>query len=107
MPKFMLRAKYSLDGMKLLKEQLASGREKAFAAAAKKLGGKLDLLIYALGEDDVFGIVDMPDAGKAASLALSVLGSGAFATGSTTALLTVAEMDEVIKGTIAYSPPKH
>ena len=54
MPKFMIKATYTAEGIKGLKKDMASGREKAVAAACEAMGGKLDALYYALGDDNVF-----------------------------------------------------
>ena len=104
MPKFMIKASYTAEGMKGLQKDKASGREKSIAHACEALGGKLDHLFYALGDDDVFVIVDLPSHIEAASLGTSVGASGK-ATTCTVSLLTVAEADKALSRDAKYKPP--
>jgi hypothetical protein len=46
MPKFLIKASYTVEGLKGLKKDKASGREKAIAAAMEAAGGKLEGLWY-------------------------------------------------------------
>lgn len=104
MPKFMIAARYNTAGIEGLKKDKASGREKAIAAACTAAGGRLEALYYALGDDDVFAIVDLPSQVHAAALGLAVGASGLL-TARTVALLTVAEMDQALGETTSYRPP--
>jgi uncharacterized protein with GYD domain len=104
MPKFMIKAIYTAEGIKGLKKDTASGREKAIAAACEAMGGKLDALYYALGNDNVFAIVDLPSHVHAASLGSAAAASGWVET-RTVSLLTVAEMDKALGQEVKYRPP--
>ncbi|MCC6719506.1 MAG: GYD domain-containing protein [Acetobacteraceae bacterium] len=104
MPKFLIRGSYTPEGMKGLLKDKASGREREVAAACEAMGGKLDSLHYALGDDDVFVLVDMPSHVQMASLAVAVGTSGLVAT-RTVPLLTVAEMDRALGEPPKYRPP--
>ncbi len=104
MPKFMIKGSYSPEGMKGLQKDKASGRKKAVAAACEAMGGKLDGVWYALGDDDVFVVVDMPSHVEMAALAVAVGATGLVST-RTVPLLTVAEMDKAIGDKAAYRPP--
>jgi hypothetical protein len=44
MPKYLIKANYTAEGMKGLQKDKASGREKAVATACKAVGGKLDAI---------------------------------------------------------------
>jgi uncharacterized protein with GYD domain len=71
------------------------------------LGGHLESVYYAFGEDDVVVIAEMPDNVSAAAIALAVGASGAFKTFKTTPLMTVEEGIEAMRkasGT-GYRPP--
>ena len=72
MPKYLLTASYTAAGSKALAGDSATGRKAAIARAAKSLGGKLESFYYALGETDVFLIIDLPDNGAAARLSLTI-----------------------------------
>jgi uncharacterized protein with GYD domain len=104
MPKFMIRATYTAEGLKGLRKDKASGREKAIAAACEAAGGRLDAVYYALGDDDIFAIVDLPSHVHVASLATLAGASGMVET-RTVPLLTVAEMDRALGEDVSYRPP--
>ena len=104
MPKFLIKGNYTAAGLKGLQKDKASGREKSIAAACKALGGKLDALYYALGDDDVFAVVDVPSHVHMSSLCVAVGASGMVST-RTVPLLTVAEMDKALGEGTKYRPP--
>jgi len=104
MPKFLIKGSYTAEGLKGLKKDKASGREKAITAACKALGGKVDAVYYALGDDDVFVVVDMPSHVQVSSLCVAVGASGMVST-RTVPLLTVAEMDKALGEGTKYRPP--
>ena len=104
MPKFMIKATYTAEGLKGLRKDKASGREKAIAAACEALGGKLDALYYALGDDDVFTVVDLPSHIHVASLS-TLVGASGMVEVRTAPLLTVAEMDKALGEDMSYRPP--
>ena len=104
MPKFLVEANYTAEGIKGLVKDKASGRKAALTQAVKKLGGKLDAMYFCLGENDVIVIADVPDHITAAALGLVASASGLVRT-KTTALLTVAEADEALSKTVSYRAP--
>ncbi|HME25850.1 MAG TPA: GYD domain-containing protein [Acetobacteraceae bacterium] len=105
MPKFLIKGSYNAEGMKGLKKDKASGREKALAAACNTVGGKLDGLWYCFGDHDVYGLVDVPSNVHAAAICTNIGASGMFSAVSTTALLTVAEMDQALSEQVTYRAP--
>ena len=98
MPKFMIKAIYTAEGIKGLKKDTASGREKAIAAACEAMGGKLDALYYALGDDYVFAIVDLPS--HVPRSVARFCGRGKRMGGD-----AVAEMDKALGEEVKYRPP--
>ena len=104
MPKFLIEASYTTEGLKGLKKDKASGRQAAVAEAAKSLGGNLESMHFALGADDVIVVLDLPDASTAAAFSTAVSASGLVRT-RTTALLTVAEMDQALAKSPGYRGP--
>jgi uncharacterized protein with GYD domain len=104
MPKFLIKAHYTAAGLQGLQKDKASGRQAAVAAACESVGGKLDAIYYALGEDDAFVIVDLPSHVHAAKLAIAVGASGMIDS-TTIPLLTVAEADEALGGGVKFRPP--
>jgi uncharacterized protein with GYD domain len=104
MPKYMISASYTAEGLKGLQKDKASGRRRAVTAAVEAVGGKLDAIYYALGEDDVFVIVDLPDSATAAAIGVAVSATGMVRT-RTTALLTVQQLDRALEKSVSYRPP--
>jgi uncharacterized protein with GYD domain len=104
MPKYLVEASYSADGLKGLQKDKAAGRKAAVAKAVEGLGGKLEAFYYALGEHDVISIVDLPNAVSATALALGASATGLVRT-KTTALLTVEETDQALGKKIDFSAP--
>lgn len=97
MPKYLLQASYTVEGLKGLKKAKASSRRAAVAKLVKAVGGKLEVLYYVLGEDDILAIVDMPDQASAAAMSLAVSATGVCSRIRTTALLDLHEMDQALK----------
>jgi uncharacterized protein with GYD domain len=104
MPKYLICASYSAEGLKGLQKDKASGRRRAIIAAVESVGGKLECAYMALGEDDVYAIVDLPDSATAAALGVTVSATGLVRT-RTTALLTVEEVDRALEKSVSYRPP--
>jgi uncharacterized protein with GYD domain len=104
MPKFLVKATYTAEGLKGLQKDKASGREKAVAAACAAVGGKLDASYYALGDDDAFFVVDVPSHLQVAAFRVAV-GATGMANTRTVPLLTVAEMDQALGAGLSYQPP--
>ena len=104
MPKYLITASYTAEGLRGLQKDKASGRVRAATAAIEAAGGKVECFYYALGEDDVVGIVDYPDNVSAASLSLAVSASGLVRT-RTTALMTPEEVDRALEKNLNYRAP--
>jgi uncharacterized protein with GYD domain len=109
MPKYLIEASYSHEGLKGLVKDGGSGRRAAIEAASKALGGRLESMYFAFGTSDVYFIVDAPDNVTVAAFALAVGATGAAAHYKTTVLLTPDEMDQAAKKSSAstYRPPGH
>ena len=104
MPKYLLEANYTLQGVSGLLEKGGSARKSAAQAAIKSAGGKMDSFYFAFGGTDVFIVMDMPDNQAAAAVALTVSAAGGV-TAKTTVLLTPEDIDEASSRTVKYSPP--
>jgi uncharacterized protein with GYD domain len=66
----------------------------------------MDALYWALGEDDIVAIVDMPDHASAAAASMALAASGAGTVGLTV-LLTADDIDAAARKTPSYTPPGH
>ena len=104
MPKFLMQAQYTSEGIKGLVRDSASGRRADVQAAVKAVGGEIEAFYFSFGEDDVIIIADIPDNVKATALNLTSLGSGAVRV-RTTPLLTVEEIDQALEIETQYRAP--
>ena len=104
MPKYLIQATYTAEGLKGLAKDLASGRKAALEKAMASMGGKLECLYYAFGDYDVVLIAEGPDNVSAAALSLAASATGLVRT-KTTALLTVEEADQALKKSVGYRGP--
>jgi uncharacterized protein with GYD domain len=104
MPKFLVDATYTPEGLKGLMKDGGTGRRAAIEAAVKSIGGRLEGMYFSFGKHDVVTIIDVPDNVSAAALALAVNAAGT-ATTRTTLLLTAEEVDKAIQKTVKYAAP--
>ena len=104
MPKYLIQATYTPEGLKGLHKDKASGRRTAVTNALEPLRGKLESMHYAFGQDDAVVIIDLPDNVSASALSLAVSASGMVRT-RTTPLLTVEEVDQALQKTVNYKAP--
>jgi uncharacterized protein with GYD domain len=104
MAKYLIHASYTAEGLKGLQKDKASGRRDAVRQLLEGVGGKLECMYYALGEDDVVIITDLPDNVAVSAVSLGVSASGAVRT-RTTALLTVEETDKALATKVSYRRP--
>lgn len=104
MPKFLVRANYTMDGVRGLQTAGGSSRRDAVSALAESLGGSLEHFYFGFGDTDAYVIVDLPDNESAAAVALAVNATGAVTT-NTTVLLTPEEVDAAARRSVDYRPP--
>jgi uncharacterized protein with GYD domain len=104
MAKYMFQARYTSEGAKGLVRDGGTGRRTAVEKACAAAGGRLESLYFAFGGVDAYAIADLPNNTAAAALALAVNQAGG-ASVNTVVLMTVAEVDEAAKQSIAYRPP--
>src|SRR5512136_1018972 len=106
MPKYLIQANYVGEGIKGLLKEGGSSRRAAVEKLAKSLGGSVEAFYYAFGDTDLYSIIDLPDNGAAAALALTVNAAGA-ASVRTTVLMTPEEIDAASKKSPSYRAPGH
>lgn len=104
MAKYLVKGSYTAQGTKGLLKEGGTSRSAAVSEMVQGLGGRVEAFYYALGDADVYVIVDVPDLTSAAAVSMIVNASGAVAL-STTPLLTPDEIDEACNRSIAYRPP--
>ena len=104
MAKYLVQASYTAEGLKGVMKDKGAGRVAAAKKAIASVGGKMDAMYWALGEDDVIVIADLPDAVSAAALGMSISATGLVRT-RTTRLLTADELDSALTKTVTYRAP--
>lgn len=104
MPKYLLEAKYTPDGVRGVAEKGGSARREAIEQLIEGVDGTLEAFYFALGETDVYVLADLPGNEAATAVALSVNQSGS-ASVKTVALLTPEEVDSAAKTSVDYRAP--
>jgi uncharacterized protein with GYD domain len=104
MAKYLLKASYTLNGVKGVLKEGGTGRRDAVAKMTEALGGKVEGFYFAFGDTDAYVIAELPDNKAATAIALSVNSSGG-AQVETVVLLTPEEVDEAAKTAVDYRPP--
>ena len=104
MPKYMVQASYTVEGLRGLQKDKATGRRDAVGQSVAALGGRLESYHFALGDHDVVAIVDLPDMVTITALVMAISATGLART-KTTALLTVEEADRALQTSVAYRGP--
>jgi uncharacterized protein with GYD domain len=94
MPKYLLKARYTSEGLAGVMHNGGSARREAANDLAKQVGGSVEQFYFAFGDDDAFLICDFPDNEAAARVALTASASGRVAV-TTVPLLTCEEIDEI------------
>jgi uncharacterized protein with GYD domain len=102
--KFLIKGSYTAEGAKALVKEGGSRRKEAVEKMLSGLGGKIEAFYFALGDSDVYVIVDVPDTTSGAALSLAVNASGTVRL-STILLMTPEEVDAACKKTVNYRAP--
>ena len=92
MPKYLIKANYTLEGLKGVRAKGAKSRADAVDNMVNGMGGTVESFYFAFGDDDVYVVADLPDDESAAAVAFTVSAAGG-ATTSTVKLLTVEQAD--------------
>ena len=104
MPKYLIKARYTQEGIAGVKREGGSSRREVVAKTAQSVGGKLESFYFALGDTDVYVVCDLPDNAAAAGLAMTV-GAAGGAMVNTVPLLTPEEVDTAAKVNVDYRKP--
>ncbi len=104
MPKYLVQASYTGEGLKGLMKDKASGRKAAVSAAMASVGGSLEAMYFCFGDHDAIMLVDAPDNVSVAAVSLAASASGLVRV-TTTPLLTIEETDQALEKAVQYSPP--
>ena len=104
MGKYLIVGTYTADGATGVLKEGGSGRRAAARTAIESMGGSLESFHFALGSDDWYVIVDLPNNAAAAAVGLVGTASGTLRSRAI-ALITPEEMDAVAERTVDFRPP--
>jgi uncharacterized protein with GYD domain len=104
MPKYLVRASLSADGLKGTLKEGGTARRDAVANLVRSAGGELEAFYYAFGEDDIYTILDLPDNVSAGAVSVTVAAAGA-GRPVTVVLITPEEMDLIAQRHAEYRAP--
>ena len=108
MPKYLVQASYTVEGLKGLLKEGGTSRVEAVRKATDSLGGTLEAFYYAFGSADAYVLMDYPDNVSMAAVAMVVNVAGT-AKCTTTVLMTPEEVDKATElakeASGAYRPP--
>ena len=104
MPKFMVIGSYTDQGAKGFAKEGGTARREAVAKAVESVGGKVEAVYFAFGENDFFIVIDVPDSAAAAAIAVTAKASGAV-TSKMVLLMTPEEVDAALKKHVQFRAP--
>ncbi len=104
MPKYLITASYSAEGLRGLQRDKASGRRRRSPPPSRDWAARSRGFYYALGEDDAYRDRRFAGQRQAAALGIAVSATGLVRT-RTTALMTVEEIDRALEKTVNYRAP--
>lgn len=104
MAKYMYRTKYTQSGLQGLLKEGGTGRRAALTQTIEGMGGVLEGFYYAMGDDDLILIAEIPDEATATAIALNVAAAGALEV-STTVLISPETIDAAVNKGVSYRLP--
>jgi uncharacterized protein with GYD domain len=96
MPKYLFQAQYTEKGLQAILKEGGTKRFEVMGKAVMQLGGMIEAFYYALGETDLFLIVNLPDVVSASALSILTNASDTVKV-KTTVLLSPEEIDRAMK----------
>ncbi len=92
MSRYLVQARYTESGLREILNEGGSKRAEVMGNVIRNLGGAVESFFYALGDTDVYVVINLPDNINACAFSIATNASGAVAV-KTTALLTPEEVD--------------
>jgi uncharacterized protein with GYD domain len=105
MPRYLITASYSPEGIKGVLAKGGSARAAAVKHAIEGLGGTMHSFDFAFGTDDAIVVVELPDNVAAAAVGLAIGATGSLSASRTTVLISPEEIDRAAQQSVAYTPP--
>ncbi|MCB2224492.1 MAG: GYD domain-containing protein [Actinobacteria bacterium] len=104
MPKYLVKVAYSAEGTRGLLRDGGRRRRQAVSSMVEGLGGDIEAFYYAMGEEDLYIILNLPSCADMAAVSMAVTASGG-ARFNTVTLLTPDEVDDAAAKAVNYHPP--
>ena len=104
MPKYLLQANYTAQGLQGLLKEGGTSRQRVFEEMAREQGETLESFYYAFGGTDLYMTFNLPDTATATAVSLSI-GAGGALNVTTVQLITPEEVDEACSKTVTYRLP--
>ncbi|TQK44672.1 uncharacterized protein with GYD domain [Streptomyces sp. SLBN-118] len=104
MSKYLFKVTLTMDGLNGLIKEGAASRREVVERMVQGLGGGIESMYWAFGEDDVYVIADLPSNASAATMGLVTSAAGGVRT-NTVVLLTADEIDEAARQKVEYRAP--
>ena len=104
MAKYLMESSFSAEGLRGLQKEGGSFRREVAERTLSSVGGHLESFYFAFGDHDVVIIFEAPDNVTASALSIAVSASGLIRT-KVTPLVTVEEVDQAVKKSVAFRPP--
>jgi|SRR5450755_745467 uncharacterized protein with GYD domain len=105
MADYLLQISYSTTAWAAMIKK-PENRVEAVRKVVEKLGGKLGNFWFSFGDQDLVGLIEMPDAISAAAFAMAISAGGACKSVKTTPLMKVEDAMQAMKkaGSAGYKP---
>jgi uncharacterized protein with GYD domain len=104
MPKYLVRASFTVDGIRGTLKEGGTARRTIVEQLAQSVGSTVEAFYYAFGDHDLYVIFDAPDNVAVATASTTVAATG-IAKVETVVLITPEEMDEVARKNVSYRAP--
>lgn len=107
MAKYMLQGSYTVEGYRGLLMDGGTKRREIVEQMVEAVGGKVEAIYFAYGDNDMYVIMDLPDGASITAIYLVMQASGR-GTGKTVVLITPEEIDEAVakSASLGYRPPE-
>ncbi len=96
MPKYLFQATYTEKGLQAILNEGGTKRFEVMGKAVMQLGGMIEAYYYALGDTDLYLIVNLPDPVSASAFSILANASDAVKV-RTTVLLSPEEIDRAMQ----------
>jgi uncharacterized protein with GYD domain len=104
MAKYLVIGSYTAEGLRELAAHGGSARIEASQKLVAEAGGSIESFYYALGSDDAFIVLDLPDNVAAAATAIAAGASGVVVS-HMVPLLTAGEIDQATSKNLRMAGP--